>query len=98
MTENDQRLVAKLAALAVDGPVMVVGCGDGLGSDEMLLAAMAREKGVHIIVLQDAPPQQKDFVLTLAEAESIKSLMMPVVYKPEREWWRGGNPKRRRSA
>ncbi len=75
---------------------MVVGSGVGLGSVKLAIALeQARYHGVEVIMLEEAPKPASDYVLTMPEPAAIEKLMMPVVYKPEREWWRGGNPKRR---
>lgn len=98
MTEGDRKLATKLAAQASGRSLVVVGCDGGLGSGRLaLIIAEAQKQGAAVVLLEDAPPPKKDFVLTLPESELLpEKLMMPVLLKPEREWWRGGNPKRNR--
>jgi len=98
MTENDERLRKKLATLAVDAPVMVVGTDGRLGTDTLAGAiAKARESGVEIILLDEPPkPDIEKMVMTIS---APKALTEPApVYRPEREWWRGINPRRQRRA
>jgi hypothetical protein len=97
MTENEKRLLENRLSAEVGQPVMVVGSTAGLGEVERRLIEAASAKGAVVVVADTPEPAPQERLKMIIKA--MPELTTPIVpYRPQKEWWRGCNPRRFRNA